>query len=411
MARSRAAAEPITISLWTHDPLYVRFFSARAEEWKVKYPEYEFTFDFQQVSDLFTKVLANMSAGEFVPDLLGLEQSWFPVFMVDDIIEQKFVDLTPMIGDERQAFVEGGWGRYIHNDMIFGVESALCAAVMYYQPALLEQHDFEIPATWEDLMEIGPQLGEQGLAFGVIDTESDFVFTTLFQERGGQYFNPDGSFALTQSENREAFQDVCRLYREGIDNKYLFPVGAADFWGPATFSAFRDGKVAGIAMPDWYSDAVLKANAADMEGLWRVAPMPRWQNSTLRTGTWGGTGFGISKDSQHIELVWDLLHYTYMTADNQVKRFLEIKYFPTMYDALNDPRIVETPDAYYGDQAPGAVLAEVAADTPVWYQSPVRRDMIEALGIALPSFANGNITADEMIDEIDGAVEDALSAL
>jgi ABC-type glycerol-3-phosphate transport system substrate-binding protein len=403
--------EKVTLSLWTHDALYPTFFLARAEEWKANHPQYEFTFDFQQVGDVFTKVLANLAAGEFIPDLLGLEQSWFPNFMKDDIIEQKFVDLTPRIGAERSKFVEATWGRYLHKDKIYGVESALCASVLYYQPELLEQNDYALPEYWDDLLSTGEQLAKKGVAFGLIDTESDFVFTVLFQQRGGQYFAPDGTFVLTEEPNRSIMQEVLNFYREGIERKFLYPVSAADFWGAAAFAAFRDGKVASIAMPDWYSDAVLKANAADMEGKWKVAPMPRWKGGGARTGTWGGTGFGIYQGSPHVDLAWDLLHYTYMTQENQVKRFLEIKYTPTMYDALKDPAFSGANDAFYGGSSLGASLAEVANETPVWYQSPVRRDMIEALGVALAEFSTGKIDAERAITDVANKTNAAMDAL
>jgi hypothetical protein len=47
----------------------------------------------------------------------------------------------------------------------------------------------------------------------------------------------------------------------------------------------------------------------------------------------------------------------------------------------------------------------------VWYQSPVRRDMIEALGVVLPLFAKGEMDADQMIDEIAKKVDEAFKAL
>ena len=403
--------QQIKLSLWTHDKLYPTFFLARANEWKANYPQYEFTFDFQQVGDVFTKVLANLSAGQFIPDLLGFEQSWFPNFMKDDIIQQKFVDLTPRISAERSKFVEASWGRYLHKDKVYGVESALCASVLYYQPDLLKKYNFALPQYWDDLLSNGDQLAKQGVAFGLIDAESDFVFTVLFQQRGGLYFASDRSFVLTQEPNKSIFKEVLNFYREGINRKFLYPVSGADFWGAAAFAAFRDGKVASIAMPDWYSDSVLKANAADMGGKWQVAPMPRWKGGGTKTGTWGGTGFGISQSSPNVDLAWDLLHYAYMTEPNQVKRFDEIKYTPTMYDALNDAKFKDGTDSYYGGSSLGASLAAVASDTPVWYQSPVRRDMIDALGTSLAQFCAGKIDADQVLTLVANKTNDALKAL
>src|SRR5437588_8662580 len=44
-----ARATNVTISMWTHDILYVKFFTARAREWEKQYPQYHFTYNFVQI--------------------------------------------------------------------------------------------------------------------------------------------------------------------------------------------------------------------------------------------------------------------------------------------------------------------------------------------------------------------------
>ena len=68
------AQEDVTLTLWTHDGLYVEFFTARAEEWKETHPDINFTFDFQVIPDITTVVLSNIAAGEPLPDILAIEQ-------------------------------------------------------------------------------------------------------------------------------------------------------------------------------------------------------------------------------------------------------------------------------------------------------------------------------------------------
>lgn len=154
-------------------------------------------------------------------------------------------------------------------------------------------------------------------------------------------------------------------------------------------------------MPDWYSEAVLKPQAADMEGQWRVAPMPVWSDGKGHTtSVWGGTGFAITSESENPELVWDLLHFSYMTKENQILRFEMIQYYPHMIEALNDPRISELTDPYYGDQAIGSVLASVAEDTPIWYQSQFRDAFQTEFTAQLPAFFEGTTTDEELIDAV-----------
>src|SRR5919202_5299918 len=117
-----AHATSVTISMWTHDILYVKFFTRRAKEWEKKYPQYHFTYNFVQVpyNDLFTKVLANLSAGTGAPDLVGIEINAFSRFMKGGIAAKGLVDLTPLIGAERDKFLR--WSPYMYKGRIYAKE-------------------------------------------------------------------------------------------------------------------------------------------------------------------------------------------------------------------------------------------------------------------------------------------------
>ena len=88
---------------------------------------------------------------------------------------------------------------------------------------------------------------------------------------------------------------------------------------------------------------------------------------------------GVTKQSKHPEIAWEILKYTYMTKENQVKRYLEIHYFPTMLDALEDPRIVEAEDPFCGGQKVGAVFAKVASEVPIYYAGPYKAEALQIL--------------------------------
>jgi ABC-type glycerol-3-phosphate transport system substrate-binding protein len=395
-----AGKEPITISLWTHDNLYAKFFTARGEEWKQTKPEYDITFNFQQVPDVFTKVLANLAAQIEVPDLLGIEQGAFPQFMQDGIIAEKFVNLTPRLGDEINDLVPGSLTKYTYQGNLYGIESGLCASVLYYQPALLEKAGVDVPQTWEDAIPVGEALAKQGTSFLALDGGSWGIFTELFWQHKGSFFDKDSNMVFNTPENRQISLEVLDFLRTGLEKNFLKPFSSSDFWAPPIYASYKDGSVAGIVMPDWYSEAELKASLPDMAGQWRIAKMPLWKNNSLSTSTWGGTGFAISKSSKNVDLVWDLLHYTYVTKESQIKRYEELKYFPTMKSALQDPRIKGVTDEFYGGQQIGEVFVEIAPDVPEWYQSPARGPLLDALNVELNHFYGNQITAEQTIDAV-----------
>ena len=121
----------VTLSLWTHDGLYVEFFTNRQEEFAAMHPDINFTFDFQIIPDLPTVVLANLAAGEPIGDMIGIEQGWFPRFMQDDIIHDTMVDLTPLIGDKYNMVTEGRHTPFSSKGKVFGVDSSNSAFVYF----------------------------------------------------------------------------------------------------------------------------------------------------------------------------------------------------------------------------------------------------------------------------------------
>ncbi|MCS7242395.1 ABC transporter substrate-binding protein, partial [Candidatus Caldatribacterium sp.] len=168
---SVGAQEEITISMWTHDYLYVEFFTRRGEEWAAMYPEYKIKFDFTQIpyDQLWPKILTALAAGKGVPDLIGIEINAFSRFMKGDIAEKTLVDLTPFIGGERDKFLR--WEPYMYKGKIYGVESALCPVVFYYRKSVFDQAGIPTPInTWEEFFEAGRKLKEKGYYIAAVES-------------------------------------------------------------------------------------------------------------------------------------------------------------------------------------------------------------------------------------------------
>jgi multiple sugar transport system substrate-binding protein/arabinosaccharide transport system substrate-binding protein len=370
------SADAVTISMWTHDQLYVQFFTSRGEKWQATQSDRTFTFDFQQIpyAEVFTKVLANLAAGSGAPDLVGIEISVFSRFMKGNIAESGLVPFNDLIGDEKDKFLR--WDPYTFNGNLYGVESALCPVGYWYQPALFEQAGVEPPKTWEEYLVVAATLKEAGAAMFPIDDLGAGLFNELLQQRGGHLFSEEGEVTLNTPEAVEVLQ----LLVDGANqDEFIFKTGADSFWGAATMAAYRDGLVAGAIMPDWYQGATLAPSLEDMTGQWRIATMPVWSAGGHKTSTWGGTGFAITKQSQHVEEVWDLLHFTYLTKEGQVERFKEI--------------------GYCGGQKVGAVFAEVAEDIPTQFQSPFWEEAQMALANQLTLAFAGDSTPEAAIQQ------------
>ena len=279
--------------------------------------------------------------------------------MKQDIAETQLVDLTPLVGEEREKFIR--WEPYMHRGKLYGVESALCQVVYYYRDDIFKEAGIEMPLeTWDAFVIAGRKLREKGRFMAGIESAGTTHFMELLQQRERLLFDEKGN--LMSSDDPGAIE-VLKFLVDGVKEKILWPT--TSFYGAPHFAAHKQDKVIGNFMPDWWSVYLLQPQVPEQKGKWRMQLLPAWEPGGIRSSTAGGTGFAITSQSKHPKLVYDLLHYTYMTKENQIKRFFEIGYFPHMLEAIKDPRIANFSDPYYGGQKIGAVLSEAALQIPI----------------------------------------------
>lgn len=393
--------ETVTIKLWTHDDLYRQFFQKRIDMMNANNKDFQIALDAQIMPNTITSLITASVAGEALPDLIGVEQGWFPTLMEDGNVDTFLVDLTDKIGDRYNDYVQGRWALYNYEGKIYGLESALTASVLYYQPAIFEKYGVAIPTTWEDYIEAGKKLAANGVKIGVMDNDSSGIFSMMFLQRGGQFFDQDGKLVLGEGKNREAAIKVLDMLRQALDANALQVVLGNEFWGSTIPTAFSTGKLAGMVAPDWYNASVLQPGVKSMAGSWRVAPMPVWKDgSGYRTSVWGGTGFAITQSSKIKDIVWDVLDDAYMSLDGQLDRYKTIGFYPTMYEALDSPAVTEEEHSFFGGQKIGAVFADVALETPPLWQSPARPFLLQAMVDNLPLFIEGKLSSGEFVDTV-----------
>lgn len=410
-ARTRAQADkqPVTIQFWTHDQNYIDFFTARAAELTESADSpyaYELNITQAPTTDLVTKALAAYAAGRGLPDAIGIEISQFSRFMQRGVAEQTLLDLSDRVADVREAFFESRWAPYMVDGKVYAVESGYPLSVYYYRQDLFEEYGIETPIeSWDDLMEIGRTVTvPQGKAVAAVTTTGgagggDIThFGLLYQQRGGTFFDAEGNLTLDTPEAVE----VAEFIATGLQEETI--LGLSDFYGGPGAAAMQQAATVGYFMPDWFQTYVIEPTAPEQEGLWRIQPLPAFAGGGSRTSVWGGTGFAVSKDSPNIEPTWELLRYGYLTRENQIKRWQEIRYLPTMAEVWEDPAMTEE-DPFLGGQAPGEVYKELAPTAPTQYQSPFWNQLTVELAGQLTELYNGRTTAADAIKNAAAAIQ------
>jgi len=403
------AQDEVTLTAWTHDQLYIDYFTARLPEFQALHPEITINFEPTVDSQAPQNALNSIAAGEQGPDLLGIERGQFPNFMRNGIIADYFLDLTDRIGDRRADYAEGRWTIYSYEGQIYAVESSLTASVLYYQPAVFEAAGVEVPTTWEQVLsETGPALAANGGAF-TFATNNGSWFQMYFNQRGGQIFNENGEFVMGDDTNRPLAIEVATYVQQAVQNGTFMVVLNNDVWSGATIpTAYQEGRLASTVMPDWWSSCCLKPGVPDMAGQWAAAAPPVWEGGGFGTLNWGGTGWAVNSQSPNAELAWEFLDFMYLGLDSQVQRFEQINMFPTMFEAANDPRVTGLEDPFYGGQKLGEIYSMLAPEVPVWYQSPFGAAADTTIGDNLPGLFDGTLTPEQFVDNVVSTTQEAI---
>ena len=390
--------EEITITYWTFDRLYIKVLEDGLPEWLKRYPQYKINLDFMThpgANEMYTKMLTTLATSKGTPDFIDIEISWFSRFMKHDIAEQFLVDLTPLIGEEREKYLR--WQPYMYKGKIYGVETALCPVVYYYREDIFREVGVETPIeTWKDFVIAGRKLKAGGHFAAAVPTKYIGSFMMLFQQQGGNFFDKEGNFALAGPKAVE----VLKFLVDGA-NKEKILWDTTDYYGPAHAAALKQDKVVGDIGPDWWSVYYLQEWVPEQAGKWRIQLLPAWTPGGRRSSTLGGSGLAITKQAKHPKLIFDLIHYAFMDKENQIRNFEMIQYFPTMIEAINDPRVRNFSDPYYGEQKIGAVFAESGLNIPIQWQSPYWEEAFQILvDDGLTSAMAGKKTPKQAIEDV-----------
>ena len=397
---SSSAAAAVPLSLWTHDKGYISYFSNYAKKLGGAGASFAPELQVTQAAppDLVTKALAAYTAKASTPDLLGIEISQFSRFMKDGIADAVLLDLSPKLGDLKGQFFEQRWSPYTVDGKVYAVESSYPLSVYYYREDLLKKFKIAPDSlqTWDDVLKAGEMTAKGGVALGVVATGGDPAtilthFGLLLQQRGGQFFNPDGSLAIESTEAVDALTVLVNGLKSGAF------VGVSDFYGGPGSAVLKQGKTAGYFMPDWFNVFILAPSVPEQKGKWRLAGLPRFSGGGSRTSVWGGTGFAVSKGKPSTDAAYDLLAKTYLTKEGQLERFKQLGYLPTMKAVWDDPAFLSYSDEFLGGQETTKVYKELTAEAPGQNQSPNWNVMQVELSKTLIQAYQGKVSPSEAI--------------
>jgi len=363
-----------------------------------KYPNIKLNLMADAVAGQDDKVFrAALSAGESdpgnVPDIFWPEP--FAVqelgktdvlFDTTSLMEKYKNDLVP--GKVSECFISAT-GKYA------AVPGALAVVVLFYRQDIWEQAKVTIPDdwTWDEFIEASQKIKrDTGANTLYIPTDGStwaaILWTFLLAQLGGSITNVDGTqVTLDDDKGIAAMKLVKKMYDSGIaidDNLF----------SETFFAAAKAGKVAAGPFPDWYRGYGLGNHlnsAADGQGKWRLALLPRVTEGGIRTANMGGANTASTIYTAHPQEVMDFMEFAHLSLEgsNAMATFGNI---PSYLPYLKTDEWQNKRSPMFGDFEFTKVLGEAVNQYPTnWYKLPVWGEAVSETGAQMPDMLKGKI--------------------
>lgn len=147
---------------------------------------------------------------------------------------------------------------------VYGLPNTMSFYVMFYRTDIFEANGWEVPATWDDVIDLVTDMQVSNLEFYMpLEGDGGTMFATLLYQSGGEYYKDRGiESALKEEVSLKTFEQWCSFFTD-----YSFALSA-------NFSnRFRSGEMPiGIASYTLFN--TLAVFAPDIAGKWAFAKLP-----------------------------------------------------------------------------------------------------------------------------------------
>ncbi|MGW4294376.1 ABC transporter substrate-binding protein [Micromonospora chersina] len=363
-----AADGPVTLTVdvfgqFGYEELYKEYMASHPN---VKVVERGTGSNLDEYSPKLTQWLA---AGKGAGDIVAIEEGLLVEYKANP---QNFVNLLDHgAADLKGNFLDWKWNQGLTADgkQLIGLGTDVGGMAMCYRKDLFAKAGLptdreavsKLWPTWADYIKVGEQFKAKNTGAAFLDAATNTFNTILLQTAGNTtgYSYYDTSNNLVVDSNpavKQAYDTTMDIIDSGLSGKY-------GSWSEEWVSAFKQSKFATIACPAWMT-GVIEGNAGPgAKGKWDIAQVPG------NGGNWGGSFLAVPKQGKHQAEAIELAKFL-TSAKGQIGAFKAKGPLPSSPQALADPAIVDSTNAYFSAAPVGKIFAEGAKSLKPVYMGP-----------------------------------------
>lgn len=327
----------VTVKLWHDNPAIkpaVDLFNAEhaAEGIQIAFTE---TTDMNQA-------VHNAAAAGNAPDLFPTDSQALPQFAAEGIAANVTEEITPVKDEYRDIAISS----LQIGDSIYGVPSRTIPGFMLYNAPAFQKAGLQYPTTWEEFIEDGKKLRQDGVYIYNLAGEDPSTFVYLAWQAGARWWTLDGDGWRIDVDN-EATAKAADVVQQLLDNDMVTKISYAEY--AAMMQQYNDGKIASRQLSTWQTKN-MQANLSTGLGQWEPFANPEFAGMGPANTQFSGA-YAINDKSSNKEAAIFAAHWL-STDDGAVKALASpadgLGWFPAVTD----------PSPYIPVSEPTALLGE-----------------------------------------------------
>ena len=245
-------------------------------------------------------------AGDALPDICQLGNSWLPEFVALNALEDVSARVAQSAIVDTSDYFPGIWDTNVIEGRVYGIPWYVDTRLLFYRKDLLEKVGYETPpqtwAAWEDAMrKIKAEVGEDNYAILLPTNEYEQQVVLALQQEGSMLRDGNQYGNFESEDFRRAFQFYVDMFRNG--------------WSPAMASTqisnvwqeFSKGYFSFFITGPWQIGEFKRRIPDSLQHTWMTAPMPG--PGGIGASTAGGSSLALFASSEHKEEVWQLIEF------------------------------------------------------------------------------------------------------
>lgn len=345
---------------------------------------------------LFTAIKANNE-----PDVAEVEFQTLPQFETTGSL----VDLSKYNGASvKDQFPSWMWSQVTLGSGIYAIPQDGGPMAMFYREDIFKKYNLPVPTTWAQYADEAAKLhaADPKVYMTSFNPRQAGQFVGYVWQNGGNLFGTSGQSWKVSINNPQALQ-VASYWQDFMDKK-LVKV-EPDFTN-GWFSELQNGTLA-----SWFSGAwgngILKQNAPQTSGKWRVAPLPQWQAGQNVSSNWGGSTTTVFKSSKHPQEATIFAQWISANQDSALQEFTTGAY-PALLSALSSTTM-NSPQPFFGNQVINDVFSASSKQVNVNFQwGPSMQQVYNDMG---DQFANAAVGKGTLSDGLNAVQQSTITYL